>query len=154
MDTESTILDRTQINTEFDPRDYMVSAGKRFANYLLDIVCIYALIFLIAIVLTLAGIQIPTDKLSLNLISILFLFLYYFLFEATLGKTPAKFITKTRVVNNTGKLPEALTIAGRSLSRIVPFDAFSFLGSYARGWHDQWSHTWVIDEKKLTSATA
>jgi len=52
------------------------------------------------------------------------------------------------VVDDQGAQPGVSSILRRSLSRLVPFDAFSFLGNYARGWHDKWSNTWVIDEKK------
>lgn len=71
---------------------------------------------------------------------------YYFLFEATLGRTPGKFLTGTRVVSTNGGRPSAAQILGRSLARFVPFEPFSFLfgGNPPRGWHDKWSNTRVV----------
>jgi uncharacterized RDD family membrane protein YckC len=149
MDSDSTILDSENLITEFDPRDYMASAGKRFANYLLDTVIFYVLAVILIVVIAVFGVNIAEEEVLLQVISILLYFLYFLIFETALGKTPAKFITRTRVVNDEGNLPNPYLIAGRSLSRFVPFDVFSFLGNYARGWHDRWSNTWVIDEKKV-----
>jgi uncharacterized RDD family membrane protein YckC len=73
---------------------------------------------------------------------------YYVLFEGLLqGKTPGKFITNTRVVTLDGYLPNSNSILLRSFSRLVPFEAFSFLAKKPNGWHDRWSDTIVIDEK-------
>ncbi len=37
----------------------------------------------------------------------------------------------------------------RSFSRLIPFEAFSFLGTPCRGWHDSISKNYVVDNKKL-----
>lgn len=29
----------------------------------------------------------------------------------------------------------------------MPFEAISFIGNNARGWHDAWTDTWVIEKK-------
>ena len=55
-------------------------------------------------------------------------------------------ITKTRVVTEDGQKPTAMNILGRTACRFIPFDAFSFLGSKAVGWHDSISKTHVINE--------
>src|SRR5262249_36746332 len=106
-------------------------------------------VFLLGVMISLVGAALPSEELILQIVFFLLYFLYYFIFESTIGKTPAKFITRTRVVNDQGALPMASSIAGRTLSRFVPFDALSFLGRIARGWHDRWSNAWVIDERKL-----
>ena len=69
---------------------------------------------------------------------------YYNLFEAWFGKSPAKFITRTRVLTLRGEKPGWLDIMGRSLCRIIPFDAFSFL--FGADWHDRFSRTIVVSE--------
>jgi uncharacterized RDD family membrane protein YckC len=71
---------------------------------------------------------------------------YYTTLEAVTGRTVGKLITGTQVVDKDGKLPALGVIFRRSLSRIVPFEAFSFLGN-ARGWHDTWTDTWVVEKK-------
>lgn len=77
----------------------------------------------------------------------LFFVIYYSVIEGGLkGKTIGKYFTKTRVVNLDGSQPTFVTFIGRSFARIVPFEAFSFLGDKKTGWHDRWSETIVIDE--------
>lgn len=70
-------------------------------------------------------------------------FLYYPLLETLFGTTPGKIMTNSIVLksNNT-----KLTLADgfkRTLSRIVPFEPLSFLGSKP-GWHDTWTKTKVV----------
>jgi uncharacterized RDD family membrane protein YckC len=68
---------------------------------------------------------------------------YYIFFEALFDRTPAKWITGTRVIALDGSRPRFLQIVGRSFARFVPLEPFSFLGN-ARGWHDRWSGTRVV----------
>jgi uncharacterized RDD family membrane protein YckC len=149
MDTNQMILDQGVAAAEFAPNDAMASAGKRFANYLIDLVFFYTIFILLVVILTLLEIPIPEEDLVLRLISMLIYAAYCFAFESTTGKTLGKVITKTRVVNDKGQQPATMMILKRSFFRIIPFDQLSFLGGYARGWHDRWSDTWVIDEKRL-----
>ncbi len=95
------------------------------------------------------GIDLETDNgLRDQLIFIGVYVAYYIFFEHFLGgKTLGKFITRTRVVSKDGQRPSFENIIGRSFSRVVPFEAFSFLGSKPSGWHDDWSNTIVIDER-------
>jgi uncharacterized RDD family membrane protein YckC len=73
--------------------------------------------------------------------------LYYLFMESVFGRTVGKLITGTKVIDLEGKRPSFLTLLGRSLARIVPFEPFSFLGN-DRGWHDRWSDTRVVDMRK------
>ena len=66
-------------------------------------------------------------------------------FEQCLGKTPAKYITRTQVLAVDGKKPAFAAIVVRNLCRFIPFEAFSFLGE--KGWHDQFSNTIVVEDK-------
>jgi len=45
--------------------------------------------------------------------------------------------------------PELSTILVRSLCRAVPFDALSFLFKDTGGWHDEWSKTYVVEDRCL-----
>lgn len=65
--------------------------------------------------------------------------------ELLFGKTPGKFATRTKVVNALGERPTFGWLVLRSLCRFVPLDAISFLIEQ-RGWHDQWSRTYVVRE--------
>lgn len=74
--------------------------------------------------------------------SIIFFF-YIFLIEYfTKGRSPGKFVTGTKVIMIDGKEPTLKDYFIRNISRLVPFDALSFLGE--NGWHDTWSDTRVI----------
>ncbi|MCU4158120.1 RDD family protein [Carboxylicivirga sp. A043] len=74
-------------------------------------------------------------------------FLYYFLFESLTGRTIGKIFTQTKVINTDGERPAVGTIFIRTLSRLVPFDAWSFVFTNYEGWHDAWSKTKVVSIK-------
>lgn len=127
--------------------------GKRLANLFLDYFFYLAFSFCVGfslgIVLTVMGI--PLDgilehEILLNLVIWASFFLF---FEGTFGWTPAKLVTGTVVVNEKDERPTFGQIVGRTLTRFVPFDAFSFLGADASGWHDKWSGTKVVLAKSL-----
>ena len=130
--------------------------AKRFSNYFIDIICAIIFTFVFSALLYIAFpraepafITIEEDILLSRLMASFFIFLYYFICESVFhGKSIGKFITKTRVVNYHGEVPESKTFLIRSLSRIVPFEILSFLGPRSDGWHDRWSKTMVIDERK------
>lgn len=72
---------------------------------------------------------------------------YYTFMESLFGRTIGKLITGTKVATEQGTMPNTKTAFLRSLSRLVPFEAFSFLGDEPRGWHDTWTDTWVVSNK-------
>ncbi|WP_312388947.1 RDD family protein [Chryseobacterium sp.] len=132
------------------------SKGSRFANYLIDIIAISV----INIILSTASI------LLYNMTSINFFYfynnggflweylsgsfvilIYYYLWESlTDGRSLGKLVTNTKVISIDGEKPTRQQILYRCLSRVVPFDAISFLGG-GNGWHDNWSDTNVINIK-------
>jgi uncharacterized RDD family membrane protein YckC len=70
-------------------------------------------------------------------------FLYYFIFELLFSRTPGKFLTGTKVIDENEKKPSLKTLLIRNACRLIPFDGFSFL-VVQRGWHDSISKTDVI----------
>jgi uncharacterized RDD family membrane protein YckC len=70
------------------------------------------------------------------------------IFESLTGKSIGKYVTNTKVMMADGSKPEPYSIFIRSLSRLIPFDQLSFLGTIPRGWHDTLSKTVVVDLKK------
>jgi uncharacterized RDD family membrane protein YckC len=147
------------MGSSVDVQSEMASGGKRFLNYVIDIIIVYILVFVIALVLAvvlslsspdaLASFERDTasTKLFDYLMTAFVMVCYYMFMESVFGCTIGKLVTGTRVVNKNGKTPDTYTIFLRSLSRLVPFEAFSFLGADARGWHDRWTDTWVINKK-------
>ncbi len=69
---------------------------------------------------------------------------YYIGLESLFGRTVGKLVTGTIVVNELGSKASFGQIIGRSFARLIPFEAFSFLGSTGRGWHDSLPKTYVI----------
>jgi uncharacterized RDD family membrane protein YckC len=72
------------------------------------------------------------------------LFLYYFLTETYFSRTFAKYFTKTIVVTKDGSRPNKRTISIRTLTRFIPLECLTFLGTNVRGLHDLFSDTYVV----------
>ena len=72
------------------------------------------------------------------------LFVYYFLFEALLSRTPGKFLTMTRVRNTSGKRPGIYFVFFRTLLRLTLIDPF-FIPVFGRPLHDHLSKTRVTE---------
>jgi uncharacterized RDD family membrane protein YckC len=72
------------------------------------------------------------------------LFVYYTFFEAIFARTPAKFLTYSKVVTNNGKKPNILQVLVRSLIRITIIDVF-FQPFLNKTLHDYLSKTDVVE---------
>ncbi|WP_330743184.1 RDD family protein [Chryseobacterium sp. CP-77] len=131
----------------------------RFANFFIDrlVISVFflALGFTASLLYNLANIdfliKIVYKMSEMNrfldiLITSLIYFMYTFLIEYfTKGRSIGKYITGTKVICIDGTEPTFNDYLVRNISRIVPFDTFSFLGE--NGWHDKWSETRVINIK-------
>jgi len=139
------------------------SGGKRLVNYIIDFLVFYALIiasgFVIGWFNPAAFDSIPEDdsvgyELLDRLLGLVLYGLYMFIVEALFkGKSLGKLITGTRAVNEDGSNLSAKTALLRGLSRAVPFNAFSALGTPSYPWHDKWTKSYVIDEKESNRPT-
>lgn len=139
--TEPDLLSEFTVNLE------MASHGKRFVNYLIDVIVYYAIIFVVLFIF-------PSLRYTLLFVSVMgryailvgiFLGYYCAMETLTKGKTLGKMVTGTRAVDLEGNPITARAALLRSLCRLVPFEPFSAFG---RPWHDTWTQTMVIDEKK------
>ncbi len=144
-------------NSKNELDSQIASQGTRFANYLLDRIFILIISFFITFLLTLVLALISPNsvgyfdqigKLEEYIWAFIIGMFYYSFFEALTGRSIAKFITGTKVVDENGNKPTFDAILLRSLCRYIPFNAFSFLGSDAVGWHDSLSKTRVIKIKQ------
>lgn len=132
------------------------TSGQRFANYLVDMVIFYVIVFvlLLGLLFTASDPEYAADQAENNvgmqyMVGLPLLFLYYFLMEfAFKGRTIGKFITGTKVIKISGEPITAGDAALRSVCRLVPFDAISFLAGGGSGWHDKWSKTTVVKIQK------
>lgn len=122
----------------------VVPWGRRLGNSIIDIILYRIAVFLFLIPFADTDfVQVLAENEGANLLlGVFLLFLYYFVFEAAFQRTPAKFITGTKVVMINGSKPDAGTIAKRTLSRFVPFEPLS--GSKGIWWHDRWTRTRVV----------
>lgn len=83
---------------------------------------------------------------ALWIIIAVFRLIYYTVSEGFLQASPSKFLTGSRVVDPDGEKVKPVTIVLRTLSRFIPFEAFSFLGGHD-GWHDRFTDTHVVKEE-------
>ena len=121
-----------------------VDKGTRFGNFIIDIVAFVTLFLLHVLVIdTLFNTAPDPDSPLLQVYYLMLFFGYYFLFEYFWGKTPGKFLTKTKVVDMNGEWPGGKKLLIRTLCRFIPFDNFSFLFGMV-GWHDSISGTMVV----------
>lgn len=138
------------------------SKGQRFANYLVDSIVQYIISFLLGMLILLLYYIFETDGLliwfsEMSVLGEMFLgfvimIVYYGLMETLTSRSVGKYITGTKVVMYDGSKPDSGVVLLRTVCRIIPFEAFSFLGSTARGWHDTISNTYVVDVKKFEHA--
>lgn len=141
---------------------YKAEKILRFATFLIDYVLVIALNYFIGTLIGLLYYATESEFmyqiiLAINnrfvayLISVVVFLTYYNVLEYfTKGRTVGKFITGTVAVKEDGSVPTSNDFLKRNFSRIVPFDALSFLGNL--GWHDSWSDTRVVKRKPFLEA--
>ena len=121
---------------------------RRFVNLIVDYFGFFALSIVIGAILGLAGGANAIEKLQTPgmqyLTGIVVMLIYYVPLEAMFGRTLGKLVTGTKVVDENGKPPTWGKAFGRTLCRLIPFEAFSFFKSDARGWHDSIPKTYVV----------
>lgn len=139
--------------------DLLASRGQRFLNLILDLaseyviwICVGATISIFADVANssflktwIGTMEILEKGLSFAVIA----GLYYYLTELYFSRSLAKFLTKTYVIMKDGSKPNYKSILKRTLCRFIPFEAFSFLGGEAGGWHDSMSETYVVKKHEF-----
>lgn len=125
------------------------TVGQRFANYLIDLICLYAFAFLLGIVLGLIhmqGLLGNNTYISNVIVGYILSVVFYTALETLMkGRTIGKLVTGTVVVKEDGSALTFQDVLIRSFSRI-PFYQFSAFGGYP--WHDRWSHTRVVKVQK------
>lgn len=97
---DDTILDANQEAMYED-----ASKWKRFANYIIDLIGFYALVFITGIIFALSNITIEESKLNDYIFGITIMILYYMITEGLSGRSLGKLITKTKVINMENEKP-------------------------------------------------
>jgi uncharacterized RDD family membrane protein YckC len=134
------------------------SSGKRFANYLIDLIFFYLIFVFWGIIIAIVSPETldsfdddssPFGSFGERVLSMIAYAVIMSLIEGIFrGKSIGKLITGTKAVNADGTDISFGKAFGRGFARAVPFDAFSALGSPCYPWHDKWNDTYVIDEKQ------
>ena len=137
----------------------LTSDRDRFVNCILDFIFIVVAIVVFTFLIVIIGnifqwdiyriwIEIARD---LGMVGVYFSFaiFYYLVLESLFGRSVGKFITGSIVVTKNGIKPNFSFICIRTLCRLIPFDALSFLGKSGRIWHDSLSNTYVVEKKAL-----
>jgi uncharacterized RDD family membrane protein YckC len=153
-ETSNNILDEGIIGFQFE----YASTGQRFLNYLIDNILMnfgisYITAPAIGVLIQFAFPSLLTGvvegQVSWALFTITLMIgysnylLYYTLCEKLFkGYTLGKLITGTRAIREDGDELTVKNAVLRSLSRLVPFEAFS--GFRIRPWHDEWTNTMVV----------
>ncbi|HUR12123.1 MAG TPA: RDD family protein [Flavitalea sp.] len=151
------------ILTDLEQVTVTASQGKRLTNYLIDLFSFYIIVAVAGVIIAYMGQDafveeaysrsytnfVLLDRLLGRLFGFLLYASYMFFIETVFkGKSLGKLITGTRAVMEDGsRIPVKISLL-RSLSRAVPFELFSALGSGCNPWHDRWTNTMVIDEKE------
>lgn len=138
-----------------------VSGWTRFGHYLIDVAAYYAFVILVLVIFGfLSGLfswEIDFESRQFDVFIRIAGYLvlhpfFYFFWEFFFQKTPGKWVTKCRVVNEYGEKPSLGQILGRSYARCIPFEAFSCFSE--RGWHDTMSKTYLVKETHLAELKA
>ena len=163
MQTEYGTQDSEQhLFSESDVFQYQdASSGQRFLNFLIDnLFMTYGLGYLTGslvgyllasffpeLAVSLFSNPESIDVLIFGVILAYFNYIVYYTFCEKLfrGYTLGKLITGTRAIRTNGEELSFKDTLLRSLSRMVPFEAFSGLGG--QPWHDQWTKTMVIKSR-------
>jgi uncharacterized RDD family membrane protein YckC len=134
--------------------DLLASHSQRFLNFIIDLIIQYIILLSIGTIIVLIADIIGNYELSENikrmniieqsLFGIIIGLFYYIMTEAYFSRSIAKYFTKTIVLTKEGTKPDSKTIFIRSFCRLIPIDAFTFLGTVPRGWHDKISGTYVV----------
>jgi len=147
-------------NNEFTVTDDLLATrGQRFFNCIFDLLIVHTIIVSIATTAVIIGDITNNNDISkwaesTTIFQRLFLwgvmlFLYYFLSETYFSRTFAKYFTKTIVVTKDGSRPNKRAISIRTLSRFIPLECLTFLGTNVRGLHDLFSDTYVVQKHEF-----
>ncbi len=129
--------------------------GDRFLNYILD--TFFVILIFSPNIFGLArsteyreSIYNLGNEIGESTVLILFLaisrLIYYIISEGIFHLSPAKALTETQIHSTTESKLSFATVIGRSFSRLIPFEPFSFFSK--TGWHDDLSNTTVLKNKK------
>jgi lipoprotein-releasing system ATP-binding protein len=151
-------IEANGVKIQYQPKIKLEPAPwwKRVLNYILDFIFISVIFYFIAYIFFSQALSyyksLPVSGIFLGypwevyLCSFVIIVFYYTFLEAFTGRTLAKYITKTKVVNESeGTKPGFISCFIRSLARFIPLEFVSFFSKKPIGWHDALPGTIVVD---------
>lgn len=149
-------LERSRVKYKAKRMVRCVTTGTRFGHSLIDFLCFDGPMLLLQyVIISRADMNVLHPGVAvLSVVADCWFFIavpaMYLMFEYKWQRTPGKFITRTRVIDEYGNPPLLSAVLLRTVIRWVPFEAFSCFGDpYSRGWHDKWSNTYVVPYTEL-----
>jgi uncharacterized RDD family membrane protein YckC len=128
--------------------DKTVSSLIRFVHFIIDLLVWFIIWLIVTFILTLPLYKNMEIATLIGYVTLFLTFIgYYYIMEVNWQKTVAKFITKTKVVTNSGNKPNKGDILARTFCRLIPLDRISFLFT-RNGFHDRLSGTRIIKDDK------
>ena len=135
------------------------SQFQRFLNLCIDLMFIYIIVLSLGTTIILVALSANNfewsnwvenlSTIEIGFYAVIVAFLYYYFTEVYFSRTIAKLITHTIVVNADGTKPSGKSFFVRTCCRFIPFEVFTFLKEFPRGWHDTFSQTYVVKKRKL-----
>ena len=134
---------------------YIAPWEKRLINLIIDSMVVQFIYLLIILII---GVMIISKENSFeqgtviefnNTLYFLILYIfYYFIFESLTGRTIGKYITRTKVITDSGNKLSFDKVLIRSIVRLFFIEVISFFTTNPIGWHDRLSGTKVVVIKK------
>lgn len=132
-------------------QQFVQARYKRMINFVIDMALIAFIIYESYNICDYYSFY-PIYEVSPIVIIVFVYIIYYLLFESLFFRTPAKFLTGTKVMSKHGFKPDLTMILVRTFLRLNPFDWITFLNLKRIGWHDRFSDTMVVETiRPLTS---
>jgi uncharacterized RDD family membrane protein YckC len=122
----------------------IVGIGTRVFNFLIDTVLIFIITYIVFKIRNWYVFYYHVKAINFGYIFFGVLFIYYSLFEIFFSRTPGKWMSYTKVVNQQNKKPNVGQILLRSLIRITIIDMF-FFPFFDKTLHDYLSKTDVVE---------
>jgi uncharacterized RDD family membrane protein YckC len=119
-----------------------VDNALRFGHCLIDMVFLAIISAATLVILRSQGLL----QVQLIVYEVVLSFVYYFLMETFFKVTFGKIFTQCVVVNEQGQKAGVWEVLKRTVCRFIPLEGVSFLFK-DRGWHDQFSGTYVVRDK-------
>lgn len=121
-----------------------VGIGTRILNFLIDTLVIFVITYIVFKVRNWYVLYYHVRYFSFGWFFLGVLFIYYSFFEILFGRTPGKWFSYSKVVDQKGNKPSPAVILVRSLVRLILIDMF-FIPFLDKPLHDYLSKTDVVE---------